>query len=126
MAVSASQIAFAEELFAELGCRARRMFGGAGLYAQGVMFGMIDDSETIRLKADAGLSRDLEAEGSGEWVYVYPSGPKAGQTIAMSYWSLPDAALDEPAAACVWGRRALDVALRAQAAKPGKRRRQDP
>jgi DNA transformation protein len=123
VAVSASQIAFAEELFAELGCRTRRMFGGAGLYAQGVMFGMIDDSQTIRLKADAELSQDLAAEGSAEWVYTYPSGAKAGQTITMGYWSLPDAALDEPAVASDWARRALDVALKAQAAKPAKRRR---
>ena len=75
MAVSPGQIAFAEELFAELGCRTRRMFGGAGLYAEGVMFGMIDDGELIRLKADGDLAADLEAEGSTEWVYTYPSGP---------------------------------------------------
>ena len=61
MGISAGQIAFAEELFAELGCRARRMFGGAGLYAEGVMFAMIDDTETIRLKADAELAAELEA-----------------------------------------------------------------
>src|SRR5438270_705481 len=123
MGVPASQIAFAEELFAELGCRARRMFGGAGLYAEGVMFAMIDDSETIRLKADAALSAELEAEGAAEWVYTYPSGPKVGQSITMGYWSLPDAAMDEPAAAAEWGRRALAVALRAQAGKPARKRR---
>jgi DNA transformation protein len=123
VAVSAGQIAFAEELFAELGCRARRMFGGAGLYAEGVMFAMIDDSETIRLKADANLAAELEAEGCAEWVYTYPSGPKAGQSIAMGYWSLPDAAMDEPAAAAEWGRRALAVALRAQAGKPARKGR---
>ena len=121
MGVSASQIAFAEELFGELGCRARRMFGGAGLYAEGVMFGMIDDAETIRLKADAELSAELEAEGSAEWVYTYPSGPKAGQSITMGYWSLPDAAMDEPAVAADWGRRALAVAFKAQAGKPPKK-----
>jgi DNA transformation protein len=116
--VSPGQIAFAEELFAELGCRARKMFGGAGLYAEGVMFGAIDQDEVIRLKADDALSAALAAEGSAEWVYTYPSGPKAGQAIPMGYWSLPDAALDDPAVASDWARRALAVALRAQAAKP--------
>jgi len=123
MGVSAGQIAFAEELFAGLGARSRRMFGGAGLYAQGVMFALIDDSEAIFLKADAALAADLAAEGCAEWVYTYPSGPKAGQSATMGYWSLPDAALDDPAVACDWGRRALDVALRADAAKPPKRRK---
>lgn len=123
MGVSAAQIAFAEELFAELGCRTRRMFGGAGLYAEGVMFALIDDNEMIRLKADAALRGALEAEGSTEWVYTYPSGPKKGQSVTMGYWSLPDAALDDPAVASQWGRRALDVALKAQAAKPARKPR---
>jgi DNA transformation protein len=123
MGVSASQVAFAEELFAGLGVSARRMFGGAGLYAEGVMFALIDDSEAIFLKADATLRAELAAEGAHPWVYTYPSGPKAGQAMEMGYMSLPDAALDEPAVACDWGRRALEVALKAQAAKPPKKRK---
>lgn len=123
MAVSSSQIAFAEELFAGVGARARRMFGGAGLYAEGVMFGMVTDGDAICLKADGPLSADLEAEGSTAWVYTYPSGPKAGQTIEMGYWTLPDAAFDDPAEACGWARRALAVALTAQASKPARRRK---
>ncbi len=122
MAVSASQVAFAEELFAGLGVSARRMFGGAGLYAEGVMFALIDDSETIFLKADAALRETLEAEGSYPWVYTYPSGPKAGQAMEMGYMSLPDAALDDPSEACAWGRRALDTALKARTAKAKKKR----
>jgi DNA transformation protein len=123
MGVSASQVAFAEELFAALGVSTRRMFGGAGLYAEGVMFALIDDSEAIFLKADAALRAELAAEGSYPWVYTYPSGPKAGQSMETGYMSLPDGALDEPAAACDWGRRALAVALKAQAAKPARKRR---
>ena len=123
MGVSAGQIAFAEELFAGLGCRARRMFGGAGLYAEGVMFGMINSAETIQLKVDPELSADLEAEGSVEWVYTYLSGPKTGQSIPMGYWSLPECALDDPDLATKWGRRALQVALRAQVAKPVRKPR---
>ena len=122
MSVSTSQITFAEELFAALGVRARRMFGGAGLYAEGVMFGMVTEGDTICLKADEALSAELAAEGAVAWVYTYPTGPKAGQTIEMGYWTLPDAALDDPADACAWGRRALDVALKAQAAKTPARR----
>jgi DNA transformation protein len=123
MGVSASQVAFAEELFADLGVSTRRMFGGAGLYAQGVMFALIDESEAIFLKADEALRAELAAEGCYPWVYTYPSGPKAGEAMETGYMSLPDAALDEPAAACVWGRRGLDVALRAAAAKRAKTRR---
>ena len=117
MAVSAREVAFAEELFAGLGDLAvKRLFGGAGLYSAGVIFGAIMD-ETVYLKADAALSADLEASGSAAWIYTYPSGPKAGQTIPMGYWSLPEAALDDPREACAWARRALSVALQAKGAK---------
>ena len=119
MAVSRAQIAFAEELFAPLGVSSRRMFGGAGLYADGVMFALIDgDDEAIYLKADDALRAELAAEGCRPWIYTYPSGPRAGQAMETGYMSLPDSALDESDAACAWGRRAVAVALRAQAAKP--------
>ena len=124
MAVSRAQLAFAEELFAALGVSSRRMFGGAGLYAEGVMFGLIDGEEVIYLKADDALRAELEAEGSRPFQYTFPSGPRAGQTVGMGYWSLPDSALDEPDAAASWGRRALEVALKANAAKPAKRRKE--
>ena len=118
MAVSRAQLAFAEELFGPLGVSTRRMFGGAGVYAEGVMFALIDGGEeAIYLKADEALRADLEAEGSRPFLYTFPSGPRAGETVGMGYWSLPDAALDEPDAACAWGRRALDVALKAKAGK---------
>lgn len=114
--MSAADLAL--DLFAPLGpIRIRRMFGGAGIYAGDVMFGLIAD-DVIHIKADAALAAALEAEGSGPFVWVPPSGPKAGQPIAMSYWRLPDGALDEPDAACAWGRRALDVAR--AAARPKK------
>ena len=123
MAVSAREVAFAEELFAGLGdLTVKRLFGGAGLYSEGVIFGAIMD-ETVYLKAGAALIADLEVEGSTPWVYTYPSGPKAGQTIPMGYWSLPEAALDDPQEACDWARRALKVALQAKDAKQANRRK---
>jgi DNA transformation protein len=110
-----------QELFAPLGpIRVKRMFGGAGIYAGEVMFGLIAD-DFIHVKADAALAADLEAEGSGPFVFTLPRGPKAGKRIAMSYWRLPDSALDDADQACVWGRRALDVArAAAQPKKPKK------
>jgi DNA transformation protein len=122
MAVSASELAFAQELFSGLGeLSAKRLFGGAGLYSQGVIFGALMD-ETIYLKVDEALKRDLAAEGAAPWIYTYPQGPKAGVSMEMGYMSLPDSALDDPEVACGWARRSVEVALRAQAAKPGKRR----
>ena len=63
-------LAFAVDLFSGMGpVEARRMFGGAGLYADGVMLGLIDD-DVIYLKADEALKADLAAAGSRSWTYT--------------------------------------------------------
>jgi DNA transformation protein len=92
----------------------RRMFGAAGIYADGVMFGLIAD-DTLYLKADEETKRAFEEEGLEPFVYV-----GRGKTIAMSYWSIPERLLDDPEEMVEWARIALSVARRAAAAKPGR------
>ena len=122
MSQSAAILAFAVELFSGMGhVEARRMFGGAGLYARGVMFGLLDD-EVIYLKVDEPLKADLAALGARPWIYTLNKGPKAGVPQETSYWSLPEAALDDPDEACAWGMLALAVAEALKAAKPVRKR----
>jgi DNA transformation protein len=110
--------AFVEELFAGLGSvRFKRMFGVAALYADDMIFGLIDD-DTIYLQADAPLRAEMEAEGSVRWVYRF----SAKATSGMSYWRLPEAALDDPEEAVAWARKALTVARAKAAAKRSPRR----
>ena len=109
--------AFVTELFAGLGpVRIRRMFGGAGVYAGEVMFGLIDD-ETLYLKTDAALKAELQAQGSVGWVYSRAP----GKWEDTSYWRLPEAALDDPDEAVGWARKSLAVAQAKAAAKRPKR-----
>lgn len=113
--------AFVEELFAGLGpVRIKRMFGGAGVYAGEVMFGLIDD-DTIYLKTDPALRAELAAEGSVSWVFR----GRRGVEEETSYWRLPDPALDDPDEAAAWARKALAVASAKAATKrrPAARRR---
>ncbi len=93
------------------------MFGGAGVFAGDVMFALVADGE-VYLKTDDALRRALEAEGSAPFRWTRPSD---GKVIDMSYLRLPDAAADDPEAASAWGRRALDVALKAKAGRPPRR-----
>ncbi|MEZ5954419.1 MAG: TfoX/Sxy family protein [Hyphomonas sp.] len=93
----------------------RRMFGGAGVFRDGLMFGLIVD-DTLFLKTDAALRAELEAEGCAPFIWVRPSD---GAEVDMGYVSLPADALDEPDAASAWGRKAFEVAL---AAKQKKRK----
>lgn len=117
--------AFVCELFAGVGAISiKRMFGGAGVYADGLMFGLLAD-EVIHIKVDAALKAELLREGSGPFVWTPESGPRAGEQVEMGYWRLPEAALDDPDLAAAWGRKALTVARTKAAAKkkpPSKHR----
>jgi DNA transformation protein len=94
------------DLFAAFGpVEVRRMFGGAGLYADGVMFGLVSGS-LIHLKADATTMRRFQSEGCVPFKY----GTKTGRRAVMSYWRLPDRLYDDPETLAQGARQALDVA----------------
>ncbi|MBC7770277.1 MAG: TfoX/Sxy family protein [Phycisphaerales bacterium] len=101
---------FVRELFAGLGpVEIKRMFGGAGGYADGVMFLLLAD-DAIYLKSDDALKVELRAEGCGPFLWAPQNGPRAGELVEMGYWRLPERALDDPDEAAAWGRKALAVA----------------
>ena len=111
---------FVEDLFSQMGqVSLRHFFGGAGVYLDGTMFAMIAD-DVIYLKVDAPLKADLVDAGSGPFLWTPKSGAKAGQTLELGYWRLPETALDDPDEAAQWGRRALSVAEAAARLKPAK------
>jgi DNA transformation protein len=113
MGASAGFIELLKDALSGLGpVSVRRMFSGAGIYADGVMFGLIAD-DTLYLKADDETKRAFEAEGLGPFVYE-----GGGRTIAMSYWRAPERLLDDGEEMVAWARTALHVARRAAAAKP--------
>ena len=102
------------ELFAPMGpVTVRRMFGGAGVFREGLMFALLAD-DAVYLKTDATLRADLEAAGSAPFVWVRPSDGKA---VDMGYVALPPDAMDEADLASEWGRKAFAVAQAAKAAK---------
>ena len=103
------------ELLAPLGrVRARRMFGGHGLYVDDVFMALIA-GERLYLKVDAQSREQFAAAGCEPFVYD----AKRGAT-AMSYWSAPADAMESPALMLPWARLALQAALRAAALKPRK------
>lgn len=107
MAVSAATRAFVLELFEALGgVTARPMMGGLFLHCDGQPFALVTSGERLYLKAAGALAAALAAEGAEQFVYAR----RDGVTARMGYWSLPEAALDDPEAACAWARRALAAA----------------
>jgi DNA transformation protein len=103
--------AHAAEVLSTVGTVAtRRMFGGYGLYCDGVMFALIADN-VLYLKADPGNRADFERAGCTPFVY----GTARRRTV-LSYSRAPDEVLESREAAGVWARSALAAALRARAA----------
>ncbi len=117
MAVSEAIKAQARELFGEMGdITLKLMFGGAGIYLDGVMFGLIAD-ETVHLKVDDDNEAAFAAAGSGPFIFRM----KDGSVAPLRYWRLPEEAADDPEEAVRWGRLGLDAALRAKRPKKASR-----
>lgn len=95
------------ELFGPI--TARRMFGGHGIYHDGVMFALVAD-ETLYLKTDAQTVGDFEREGLGPFEY-----DKGGRVVRMSYYQAPEALFEDRELAADWARRSLEAAWRARA-----------
>ena len=90
----------------------RKMFGGYGLYREGLMFALIAD-EALYFKTDA--TNVVQFERAGSLPFVYQS---AARSVQMSYWSAPAESLESPAEMRDWCQLAYAAALRAHAAKP--------
>lgn len=98
------------DLFAGLGpVTTRRLFGGKGIYFNGVIVGIVLRGE-LMLKADGESAPALAAAGCKQWSYV---GSRHGKTVTMPYWSVPDGALDDADEMTPWARLAYAAGLRA-------------
>lgn len=102
-------VEYLHEVFAAFGpIDARRMFGGYGIFRDGVMFALVAD-DVLYLKADDSSARLFESRNLGRFQYN-----KGGMAVSMSYYEAPEEIFDSPEDAALWGRRALDAALRAK------------
>ena len=86
----------------------RRMFGGYGLYMEGVMMALVADDE-LYLKTDAQSQAEFARVDSEPFGYE-----KNGKTLQMSYWKAPEVVFDEPEDMLHWVQLAVAAALRQQ------------
>jgi DNA transformation protein len=111
MAISAGFRDFVlDQLAGVPGVRARRMFGGMGLYAGDVFFAILSHDE-LYFKTDDRTKERYEAAGSK------PFKPYADRPMTMAYWTVPPELLDDPTELVVWAREAIGVATAAPKAK---------
>jgi len=104
------------DIFRSMGpIRIRRMFGGQGIYRDEVMFALEAGGE-LYLKTDAETRPVFEAMNSRPFMYE----TKDGRSTAMSYWLMPESAIEDDVEARRLGTLALEAAHRARAAKARK------
>lgn len=106
------------ELFSPLGrARAKRMFGGQGLYVDELFIALIADGK-LYLKTSETTRQQFADAGGQPFVYA---GSEHKPTVVMSYWTPPAEALESPALMTPWVRLAMEAALAARkTVKPRK------
>ena len=89
----------------------KRMFGGSGIYAEGLCFA-IESGGEVFLKTDSLSRADFSAADSVPFTYV-----AKGKSRPTSYWSLPTVAHEDGDELRRWATMGLEAARRAATAK---------
>ena len=101
--------------------RGRPMFGGYGVYLDGLIIGIIA-FDSFYLKVDDQNRPDFEAAGSAPFSYD----TKSGTNTIAAYWEVPADVLEESDQLRAWALKSLAVSRRAgakSARKPKSRKR---
>jgi DNA transformation protein len=88
----------------------RKMFGGVGLYSDGVFFGIIA-RDALYLKVDA------QTRGAYQRAGMVPFRPFPGRPTSMGYYGVPVEVLESGMELTRWARDAVKVAMRARAGR---------
>ena len=105
MAVSAGYKEYVLEQLERLGpVTAKRMFGGLGLYCDGLFFGLVDD-DVLYLKVDDQNRTRFEERGCTAFM------PMPGKA-SMNYFTVPEDVIEDPAELAEWARGSLAAAGR--------------
>lgn len=94
-----------EQLSGVKSLRARAMFGGVGLYAGDVFFGILA-ADVLYLKVDDSNRRQFEMVG------MPPFKPYADRPMTMSYYQVPAGVLEDSDELAAWARASVRAAER--------------
>ncbi len=110
--MSESFTSYLGDLFSELGPVAlRKMFGGQGLYHDGLIIGLVIGEE-LYLKTDAATVGAFEQAGGHPFVYQ-----GKGKPVTTSYWLPPAEAMESAQAMHPWAKLAYEAAVRKNSEK---------
>jgi DNA transformation protein len=105
-------IDYVMELFGPFGTvAARRMFGGHGVFLDGLMFALVLQ-DTLYLKADEMNRIEFEQAGCEKFGYA-----RKGRRATLNFYRTPEEAMESPELMLPWARTAYAAALRSNAKK---------
>ena len=89
----------------------KAMFGGYGIFLEGLMFGLVADS-VLYLKVDEETEIEFKAKGLEPFMY-----DKKGKRIKMSYYQAPEESLENDEEMNSWADKAYCAAVRVASKK---------
>ena len=105
-------VSYVLELMQSIGpVRAKRMFGGHGIFLDDLMFALIAD-DVLYLKADKETENEFITKGLDAFTY-----DKKNKTLSLSYFQAPEEALEDNDEMKLWANKAYSAALRAASKK---------
>ena len=107
MSVSKDYITYLLELLEPLEeIRAKRMFGGCGIFKEHIMFALVDDNK-LYLKVDDTNRPHFEEYHMSPFTY-----DRKGKSMHLNYFETPDNILDDSEQLCVWAKRSYEIAVK--------------
>jgi DNA transformation protein len=98
----------------------RAMFGGYGIYSQGVFFALFSSQGVLYFRVGDSNRADFEKAGSEPFMPYSRVKSRAGERVIMPYFAVPDGVLAKPALLRTWAEKALEAALTARGARKPK------
>lgn len=85
------------------GVSSKAMFGGHGIYKDGVIFAIVVDNE-LYFKVDNSNRVEYERSASEQFIYQSKKGP-----VKMPYWKVPENVMENPNLAAQWAEQSVDA-----------------
>ena len=99
-----------EDLLAEIpGIKAKPMFGGHGIYKEGIIFAIIAEGQ-LYFKVDEQTEGEYKKLGSSPFTYTMPN----KKPMTMSYWLLPADIMESRSELSLWVNAAVMASKRAK------------
>jgi DNA transformation protein and related proteins len=107
MSKNDSYFQFIQEKFQPFpGISFKKMFGGMGLYKNGIVFGMIIQGE-LYFKADEKNQEEFKSRDSHPFTYQ-----SRGKEVTLPYWLLPEEILENGGELEEWIEKSYEVGVR--------------